>query len=263
MHDPRSLLFLAPFFLLAACGGGTGERADQTTGDDPGVVAKDSAVVDRAEDTIADESTTGLPVLAGVATLEPVDEGTSDPGFARFRNQLLQAIARRDTAYLLSVVPSDIRNTFGDDNGRAAFSRMWRLGESDSEVWGVLEGVLRGGGRFQTGSGTRAFMAPYVYAAWPDEFDAFEHVATTSDDAIARARPDSSAPALGVLPYRIVRIGWPRSETEAGEAWTEIELTDGRRAWVASADVYSPVGYRAIFQENDGRWLMNVLIAGD
>ena len=263
MHDPRSLLFVAPFFLLAACGGGTGERANQTTEDRDGVVPKDPAVADRAEDSAADESTSGLPVLSGVATLEPVDEGASDTGLARFRDELLQAIARRDTAYVLSVVSPDIRNTFGDDNGRAAFRRRWRLGESDSELWAVLERVLRGGGRFHTASGNRSFMAPYVYAAWPGEFDAFQHVATTTDDAIARAWPESSAPALGVLPYRIVRIGWPPSESEAADGWTEIELADERRAWIASSDVYSPVGYRAIFQERDGRWLMNALIAGD
>lgn len=252
-----ALLIGASFCLVAACGGPDGDVPPRT-------VELDSAAGSEEESSTASQVLPDLPVLDGLATLQPVDEAASDPDFARFRAELLQAVERRDTASLLAVVAPDIRSTFGDDNGRGAFRRRWELDRpGQSEVWGVLERVLRAGGRFRAAEGTTLFMAPYVYAAWPAGFDGFEHVATTSDDAVVRARPDSSATAIGILPYRIVRIGWPRSNESAGESWTEIELPDGRRAWIAAADVYSPVGYRAIFQLRDGAWIMSVLIAGD
>ena len=42
-----------------------------------------------------------------------------------FRSRLQQTIAARDVSALLSIVHSDIKNTFGEDNGIDAFKRLW------------------------------------------------------------------------------------------------------------------------------------------
>lgn len=253
MPPVRSTLIVCAVALLCACDGNPSERSSS----------------DLAADTVLDsigppaaDPTAVLPVLDGIAPFEPIDEGAAHPAFARFRDALLRAIEQRDTSALLAAVAPDIHNTFGDDNGRDAFRRIWDIDRPDSEVWTTLSRVLRNGGAFRVVSGDTLFMAPYVYAAWPGGHEAFRHVATLTDRALAREAPDSAGRVIGVLPHRIVSLGWPPS-SERTEAWTEIELADGRRAWIASDDVYSPVGYRAIFAQRDGRWLMTVLIAGD
>ena len=248
---PRFFVPVCAAVVLATCGG---ERADE---DPPG--SRNAPVVDSPAAT---PPTAGLPVLEGVARFAPVDEGPSDPGFARFRAELLSAIARRDTSALLAVVAPDIRNTFGGDDGIASFRELWRLGEPDSELWSTLETVLRHGGVFRTDGADTSFVAPYVFAAWPGEHDAFEHVATLTDDAVLRAAPDSAAAPLGVVPHAIVRHRWQDADA-APEGWTAIELPRGLQGWIATADVHSPVGYRAIFARRERSWRMVTLIAGD
>jgi hypothetical protein len=79
---------------------------------------------------------------------------------------------------LLDVVDPGIKNTFGDDNGVQAFSRIWELDRADSALWGELRRVLTLGGTFE---GPDTFVAPYVFSNWPSEFDAFDHVALVGD----------------------------------------------------------------------------------
>ena len=62
------------------------------------------------------------------------------------------------------------------------------------------------------------------------------------------------------MSYAILRLKEPGSR---GEAWTALVLPDGRRGYVASRLVRSPIDYRAFFARSDGRWLMTLFIAGD
>ncbi|HEX6589922.1 MAG TPA: SH3 domain-containing protein [Longimicrobiales bacterium] len=237
------------FVVVAACDAGVGDR-------EAGVADTSAAAAPVAAQEVA-----ALPRLEGVATFRPVDEGDADASFARFRAELLRAVERRDSAALVDVLVPEIRLSFGGDAGIASFHEWWRPGDAQSEIWATLEAVLRNGGIFaRPEQGDTLFMAPYVYAAWPD-FDPFEHVATLTETAVMRAAPADSARAIGVLPHQIVRYRY--DEQDAPEDWTPIELPDGTRGWMRSADVYSPVGYRAIFAKQSGRWRMITLIAGD
>ena len=49
----------------------------------------------------------------------------------------------------------------------------------------------------------------------------------------------------------------------APEDWTAVALRDGRRGYVHSRYVRSPIDYRAYFRKKDGRWWMVMLLAGD
>ena len=242
-------LFVVVVVGFAAC--------DARAGDQQAAVADTSA----AAGPVAAQEVAGLPRLEGLATFRPVDEGGTDASFARFRTALLQAVERRDSAGLVDVVAPEIKLSFGGDAGIASFHEWWRPGDGDSEIWGTMATVLRNGGTFaRPEQGDTLFMAPYVYAAWPD-LDPFEHVATLTESAVVRAGPADSARAIGVLPHQVVR--YRHDEPEAPEGWTPIELPDGTQGWMRSADVYSPVGYRAIFAKQSGRWRMIALIAGD
>jgi hypothetical protein len=62
-----------------------------------------------------------------VPMLHPVDEGPRSPHFLKFRARLQSIVTARDVAGLLGIVHPDIRNTFGGDDGKEAFVRLWEL----------------------------------------------------------------------------------------------------------------------------------------
>ena len=186
-----------------------------------------------------------------------MDEGLRDPDFVAFRTGLRQTIERRDVPALLRAVHPDIKNTFGDDNGIDAFKRLWRLDRADSKVWSELGAVLALGGTFQDPD---QFVAPYVYAKWPETMDAFEHVALTGSNVRVRGAPSTNARILMAESYAILRLKSPGSTSES---WTAVVLPDGRAGYVASRLARSPIDYRASFARTDGRWRMTMFVAGD
>lgn len=189
-------------------------------------------------------------------TLPFVDEAGKDPGFLAFRADLLQTIERRDVAALLQVVDPRIKNTFGDDNGIEAFKRLWQLDRPDSTLWPGLRRVLTLGGRFE---GPDSFVAPYVFATWPDQYDPFDHVALVGDGVRIRSAPRPGAPVLATLSRSILK----RDDTFNDANWIGVALPDGRSGFVSSELARMAVDHRAYFARSNGRWVMVVLIAGD
>ena len=195
--------------------------------------------------------------------LLPEDHAVRQPGFFSFRAGLLSALARRDTVEVLNVVAPHIRNTFGDDNGSAAFRRLWRLEKPDSELWEELTAVLALGGTFENES---TFVAPYVFSRWPSRYDAFEYLAVTGSAVRIRAEPDAQSAILGKVSLEVVQRArqGPRALTTAqAEAWEPIQLGRGRVGYVAKRFLRSPIDYRAYFVRHGGRWTMTAFIAGD
>ena len=213
--------------------------------------------------TPAQEEPAPLPAVdRGAPKLLPVDQ--ADESFRAFRDSTLSALARKDTTYLYDMLAPDIRISFGPDDGIAGFKRMWSMEDPDTRVWSELARVLGMGGASPTDS---LFMAPYVYALWPDSLDAFEFVAVTSPRAAVRSAPATSADTIGTASYGILPLekwrGMPESPAEPDTSWAGVVLPDGRSGWLRSEDVHSPVGWRAIFARRDGRWLMTAFVAGD
>ena len=76
--------------------------------------------------------------------LPPVDQCAADASFAAFRTSLLDAIERRDSAFLLSIVADEITFNFGGGEGREAFRELWTLDRPEtSGLWAELGAVLR------------------------------------------------------------------------------------------------------------------------
>jgi hypothetical protein len=205
-----------------------------------------------------------LIVVAAVAVtsaqaprLEPVDQGPQKPDFMEFRTELRRAIGRRDVAGLLRAVHPNIKSSFGGDDGIDAFKQHWRLDRADSKLWRELGAVLALGGTFVDPD---QFAAPYVYSKWPETSDPFDNVALVGSNVRLRGASSASGRVLTTMSYAILRRKEPGSRSEA---WTAIVLPDGRRGYVASHLVRSPIDYRAFFARSDGRWLMTLFVAGD
>lgn len=195
--------------------------------------------------------------------LAPVDEAARDQSFIQFRNELKAVVARKDAAKLFPYLASDIHLSFGGDYGGPAFHKMWKPFDKDTKVWSVLTLILDGGGKFIAPAG---FAAPYAYAAFPEGLDAFEHVVVTNPQALMREKPDANARVVRKLDLDILEVvnSSGKMQHEAGpNDWDEVKAATGQRGYVPSADVRSPIDYRAIFEKRKGKWVIQTLIAGD
>jgi hypothetical protein len=197
------------------------------------------------------------------ARLAPVDEAAKDPSFVQFRNELKAVIARRDAAKLFHYLASDIHLSFGGDYGGPEFHKIWKPFDKDTKVWAVLSLIVDNGGKFIAPGG---FAAPYVYAAFPEDLDSFEHVVVTNPAAVLRERPAANARVIRKLDYGIVKVvkssGKMQHEANPND-WDEVLTATGQRGFVPSADIRSPVEYRAIFEKRKGKWVIQTLVAGD
>jgi hypothetical protein len=194
--------------------------------------------------------------------IRPVDEASQQADFFTFRAHLQAAIARHDSVAVLSVVYVNIRNTFGGENGREAFARLWRLESPDTELWGKLGSALALGGTFET-NGT--FVAPYTFSRWPATFDAFDHVVITGSRVRVHAAPLQDSGTLGFLSFAVVPVPREARPPTADQArrWIAVRLLDRRTGYVASQYVRSPIDYRAIFARVGDEWQLVTFIAGD
>ncbi len=191
--------------------------------------------------------------------LLPVDQAATQPDFFTFRAQLLTAVARHDAAALMAVVHPNIKCDFGGGEGKAFFEEYWKPGAPGSEVWAELAAVLALGGTFSTPD---TFVAPYVFSRWPQGVDSFEHVAVVGDRVRHPHRSTRrTRRRLAVSSFEILPLA--RQSGDAPEEWTAVTLAGRKIGYVASRFVRSPIGYRAYFSRQDGRWQMLMFIAGD
>lgn len=222
----------------------------------PGTV---SAGARKLHDVLRAAALLGLIVAVAAAAqpLPRVDTAASQPDFLAFRAEMLSAIARRDSAALLAMVDPTVKISFGGDDGIARFSEMWRPDATDSRLWETLGTVLALGGTFTQPD---TFTAPYVFAAWPDDVDAFEHAAIVGSTVRVRAAPSLESPPIVSLSYTIVELADRAAVTDE---WVAVRLADGRTGFVARRYVRSPLDYRAIFQKAGDGWRLRAFVAGD
>ena len=216
--------------------------------------------------------TTLQPLTAQIPSqamkLRPADDAAKDPSFFTFRAQLIQALSRRDTTYLYSIMAEDMKNPFGTADGIPAFKQFWGLEQNDSTpgespLWEVFTKVLSLGGRLRGD----VFQAPYISAFWPEAVDPYEFVAIVGEKVGVRASPDNTSMRIDELSFDIVGFkewkGLDAKSLPAADAWANVELGDGRTGWIHHRFAYSPTGWRAFFVKRSGRWVLTMLVAGD
>lgn len=216
--------------------------------------------VDSTRDTTT--AAVSVPIDSGAAQLALRDDANAS--FREFRERTLAALARKDTAYLHSIVAPEIRTNFGGGGGLGDFKQAWRTSDPTSAVWATLSRVLQMGGKQESDS---MFTAPYVFAFWPDSIDAFSHIAVTTANASVHAQPDAGSPTLGSATHSILRaVEWtnrPGDAVPSDTSWVRVEWGDRRSGWLRVADAWSPVSWRAMFARRGERWVMVLFVAGD
>jgi hypothetical protein len=196
-------------------------------------------------------------VSAAQTQLLPVDQAASVPDFFSFRARLQIAVAKRDVATIESALSKDVKLSFGGDEGLEGFRRMWNPSAPDSGLWETLASVLALGGTFAP-DGT--FTAPYVFAQWPQDKDAFTNMAAIGTGIRVRSAPRATGPVLATLDYSIVEIvEYPAAEVK----WVQVKLGQRQTGFVDSRFLRSPIDYRIHFAKLDGRWQVLLFLAGD
>jgi hypothetical protein len=196
-----------------------------------------------------------IPLLLTLAgpKLMPVDEAPNDPSLVAFRNELLDAVRRRDVDAIVALSDPKIGTSAGE--GKPGGVARLRLLLRHDEVMEDLERLLTQGGKFRRNG---EFMAPYVSIAWPHSHAAFPFLAVTGENIPLRDFPEVNAPVLATLSYDIVE----RKEKK-GE-WQQVKTADGHTGWVEASAVRSAIlDFRAAFKKIDGRWKMTALVSGD
>lgn len=202
--------------------------------------------------------------------LNPFDEALRDTAFFIFRESLLESIVQKDVFSLLDKVDENIKCSFGDRDGSAAFVEMWGLdspsGIDSSLVWAVLESVLTKGGAF--GENESVFVAPYYQAKSLEGFSNYSHGLVLGRGVRMRKSPNLTSAIVKNLSYDIVEVSGysDEEETIGGEThqWAKVKLLDGKEGYVWGKFIINPLGYRVGFKrQKAGEWLMNFLVAED
>jgi hypothetical protein len=191
----------------------------------------------------------------------PIDEGANNVQFAEFRANLMSAIQKKNYEWATSRIALTVKYSFGEDNGKKELLETWdRIPTAREEFFAALLGCLKLGGQFKKHDGKTHFIAPYVFSAWPDEYDAFSHFAVTRAHASVYAKPDEGSEVVSEAGQSIVRY----DHSELADGWHWIEYAEDKWAWIKAADVRSPIDYRAIFEKNEvGSYVLVTLVAGD
>lgn len=196
--------------------------------------------------------------------VRPVDEGKKDKSFAEFRAKLIQAVNKHDKKYLLSVLDPNIKSSFGGDDGISDFKKFWKIDSPKSKLWKELSAALNNGGNF---SDKNNFTAPYTFASFPDDLDAFEHSVIFGNNVNLRTKPDLSAESAANLSYNVVKVDFENSVGDKAEppnySWLKVETLGGKKGFVSAEFVRSPIDYRAIFTKEKGKWKMTAFVSGD
>jgi hypothetical protein len=243
----------ATLLLLVAC---TNESTT-TTATTPPEAATTTTAATATQSPAAPVAPTCTPAANRLC---PVDDGATDPSFAAYREQLRTAVKQKDEAKLLELVDPNIRTSFGGGGGTAEFQALLR--HPDAPIWPVLEKVLSLGGSFQGEGDQRPFWAPYVYANWPESIDAFQHVVAIAPGVVLRASPNPDAGRMTTVDWAILEL-LPADSPSTTQGWLHVKTPDSLEGWVRTADVHSPVGYRAGFNKTNGQWKMTAFVAGD
>ena len=194
------------------------------------------------------------PCGAQPARLLPVDQAAMQPDFFTFRARLQAAIARRDEAAVIAAADPGIRTSFGGDEGIATLRA--KLRDHQDMIWADLATALALGGMFQSPD---SFVAPYVFAAWPERFDSFECGAVIGERVRVRASAEHGSAVLATVSYEIVQV----LPAQRDAAPTHVRVPGGVTGFIALPFVRSPIDYRAIFQKTNGQWRLRAFVAGD
>lgn len=198
----------------------------------------------------------------------PFDQASKDTSFVVFREKLFQAVLEKDLIFLSSIIHNDIKFSFGAENGKADFLKIWKLNSvaENSDFWAEMEEILILGGGFLDFS-KKGFYAPFIFIL-EDIDDPYTQAVIIGEKVRLRDQPSSQGKIIGSLGWDLVEIindSEQPEETINSEThlWQKVKTVRGETGFVYGKYIRSPIDFRAGFKQYDGRWMMDMFIAGD
>ncbi|MBZ0255083.1 SH3 domain-containing protein [bacterium] len=216
----------------------------------------------------------GVLSLVGCATqqikpytgpqLLPINESQVNPSFASFLDEFRLAIENKNAGWVIAHLEEKVWSSFGGDGGIEEFIEHYKLREPDSKFWGIVKTAFDLGGTFGHIREYVSFEAPYVFARFPGEYDAFLYSAVITPDAPMRELPMPDAKVIAQLPYAIVQTGFLEEHGQKEvNGYLKIKTVDGQTGWMKKELLRSPIDYRIGIKQVGDEWTIAFLVAGD
>jgi hypothetical protein len=188
----------------------------------------------------------------------PKDECMHLDGYFAFRQSFEDIVKKRNSAGLQALIaPNIVWNLGGEPDTKSAFSANWKLAKgAASPIWQEFDKILPLG----CGTQEKGIAFPYIFTVdIGDVSGTFEEVLITGEDVNLRASGSTNAASKGKLSWEIVKV---KDGIVVG-GWTPVTTADGKTGFIKSNYLRSPIDYRAGFEKQGGKWVMNFFIAGD
>lgn len=199
--------------------------------------------------------------------VKPVDESKKDASFLAFRTNLIKAVEKRDSKFIIEMLDPNIKLSFGGSEGIRDFKKIWKPESANSKFWSEFSAVIKNGGLFINDGNAKIFTAPYSFNAFPDDLDVFEYSVIFGNNVNLRSQPNLQSSVITQLSYNIVKVDFENSVKQKGKEndyeWLKIETLGGKKGFVKAEYVRSPIDYRAGFEKKKDKWKMTFFIAGD
>jgi hypothetical protein len=212
-----------------------------------------------------------------------VDRATTDPEFARFRQQLQQAIQTRDARFVSALIPAKgVPIGFG----RSQPAKDLKLTDPKAMFWSILEKAMGANCGFADPNATtsaKGWICPTVsrdfYQQYPPNPNAppgleyeLSNVIVVGDRVNVRALPNLTSEVVGVLSNEVVKFDQKRFENSQEEQikafdpisdWTPVVLPNRKQGYVYNRYAYRSLENRVIFNKINGKWQITEMPGGD
>lgn len=202
--------------------------------------------------------------------LMPKDDAAADKEFSLFIAKFKKDVKDKKFESLKKSIASDVLYEIESVDGLKGFVKTWKLDKNPkkSDFWFEMDRILSMGSAYYNEEKT-AYAYPYLFVTFPADYDSYEYIAVTGKKVNVRKTPDAKAPVVETIDYEIVKPMHiepePKNDIIGGikGTWIMVKTGSGKEGYIFNQFLHSPLGYRAIFEKRDGRWMMTIFLAGD
>ena len=223
------------------------------------------------------------PKLDGFPHQRILLKDQTNPEFAKFRQQLQQAIQKRDARFISALIPQK-GLTLGF--GRPNTAKQLKLDDPKAPFWSILEKAMGSTCGFADPNDTtpaKGWICPTVsrdfYQQYPPKPDTppgleyeLSNVIVVGDRVNVRALPNLNSEVVGILSNEVVKFDKKRFENSQEEQvkatnpisdWTPVILPNRKQGYVYNRYAYQALENRAIFKKINGKWQITEMPGGD
>jgi len=209
-------------------------------------------IAEKAEQIVTAVSPSASPLAKG--PYAPQDTCAKVAGADDFRQQLADAVRRRDADALVALAADDIKLDFGGGAGSAELRK--RLNDKAWDLWSELDELMALGCSANAQGG---ITIPWYFDQKLGGVDAVSGWLVTGEDVPVLAAPDPGSQPLTTVSWDIVKL----AALDPERKYQQVELPDKAIGFIATDKLRSLIDYRLIASSRNGRWRITSFVAGD